>query len=157
MEQTIEIRKSDAATELITFYLGNALYGIDILKVQEVNKLMDWTPVPHSEEYVLGILSLRGSIVTVIDLGERLGTVKTKPARSSRNIIVNCDNHCAGFLVDGIGDVATFELEQICQAPANVNGIQGKFFSGVLKTDEKLIAILNIEELFRDTELKTQK
>lgn len=155
MEQIAE-KQSGVLTEMITFYLGKALYGIDILKVQEINKLMNWTPVPDSEEYVLGILSLRGSIVTVLDLGKRLGTVDTKQANSSRNIIVKSGNNSMGFLVDGIGDVVTVQPEQICDAPANVNGIQGKFFNGVLKTDGELIAILDVAELFRDTESKTQ-
>ncbi len=155
MGQVVE-KQGSAITEMITFYLGNALYGIDILKVQEINKLMDWTPVPRSEEYVLGILSLRGSIVTVLDLGKRLGTVNTKRANSSRNIIVKSGNNCMGFLVDGIGDVVAIEPEQICAAPANVNGVQGKFFNGVLRTDDELIAILDIEGLFKDSETKTQ-
>lgn len=155
MEQ-IAKKQSSAITEMITFYLGNALYGIDILKVQEINKLMDWTPVPHSEDYVLGILSLRGSIVTVLDLGKRLGTVDAQRANSSRNIIVKSDNNSMGFLVDGIGDVVAIDQDQICAAPANVNGVQGKFFNGVLRTGDELIAILDIKELFKDTEIKTQ-
>ena len=155
MEQIVE-KQSSTTTEMITFYLGNALYGIDILKVQEINKLMDWTPVPHSEEYVLGILSLRGSIVTILDLGKRLGTVDTQVISSSRNIIVKSGIHCMGFLVDRIGDVVAIESEQICTAPANVNGIQGNFFNGVLRTDDELIAILDIEELFKDSETKIQ-
>ncbi len=155
MEQIAE-KEGTAVTEMVTFYLGNALYGIDILKVQEINKLMDWTPVPHSEAYVLGILSLRGSIVTVLDLGRRLGTTETQIANSSRNIIVKSGNNCMGFLVDGIGDVVTVEQDQIRTAPANVNGVQGKFFDGVLRTDDELIAILDVNELFKNTETKTQ-
>lgn len=58
--------------ELATFYVGNALCGMDILKVQEINKLMQMTKVPQAPEYVLGILNLRGQIVTILDLGKKL-------------------------------------------------------------------------------------
>ena len=154
MQQTID-KQDIELREMITFYLGDALYGIDILKVQEINKLMGWTPVPHSEDDILGILSLRGSIVTVVDLGKRLGTTSSKQSNLSRNIIVNSGDKCIGILVDRIGDVVVVEQDEICPAPVNVNGVQSKFFKGVFRTNEDLIAILDVEELFRDSKNKT--
>ncbi len=156
MEQTVETRRTEKLVELVTFYLGGTLYGIDILKVQEINKLKDWTPVPHSEEYLLGILGLRGSIVTVIDLAKRLGLVQTGATDDSRSIIVNSGGRCAGLLVDSIGDVVNVDWNQVCEPPANVNGVQGRFFEGVLKTEDFLIAILDLEEVLEKTEKESQ-
>ena len=65
--------KASGTVELATFYVGEALCGMDILKVQEINKLMEMTKVPQAPSYVMGILNLRGQIVTIIDLGKKLG------------------------------------------------------------------------------------
>ncbi len=141
--------------QLVTFSIGDAMYGIDILRIQEINKIKDWTMVPQSMDFVLGILSLRGQIVTIIDLRKRLGLGKSQVKDESRNIIVNSKSgESIGFLIDNIGDVVSIKEQQICQPPANVNGVRGKFFSGILKTDNQLVAILNVEALL--TELKEE-
>lgn len=158
MEQAVKTEKSNKLVELVTFMLGGSLYGIDILRVQEINKLRDWTPVPHSEDFVLGILSLRGSIVTILDLARKLGLPQTSQTENTRNIVVNSEGQeCVGFLVDGIGSVTTANWDQVCDPPPNVNGVQGRFLEGILKTETDLIAILNVDEVFSETELKSQE
>ena len=124
--------------------------------MQEINKLKPWTPVPHSEDFVLGILSLRGSIVTIIDLARKLGLKKTQVSRDSRIVIVKLEEKCVGFLVDAIGNVTSIDWDHVCEPPANVNGVGSHFLEGVLKTEEGLIALLNTEEVFKDVEGKTQ-
>lgn len=157
MEQAVkEQEKSSTVVELITFYIGSGLYGINILNVQEINKLKDWTDVPHSEDFILGILSLRGNIVTVFDLGKKLGLNTTEVTEESRNIIVNSNNEYAGFLVDGIGDVVNIDWSDICDPPANVNGVQGRFLEGVFKTKEGLITILDVDEVLSDNKDNSQ-
>jgi len=156
MTETTNERLADATVELVTFYLGGALYGVDILKVQEINKLQAWTPVPHSEDFILGILSLRGSIVTIIDLGKKLGLEQTVVNSDSRTIIVNAEEQCVGFLVDRIGSVAIASRDQVCDPPANVNTIHGDYLQGVYKTDGELITLLDIEAVFRDVDTKAQ-
>ena len=78
MAQSTGNVQSNKTVELATFYIGDALCGMDILKVQEINKHMDITKVPQAPEYVTGILNLRGQIVTIIDLGRKLGLSSTK-------------------------------------------------------------------------------
>lgn len=133
--------------ELATFFIGNALCGMDILKVQEINKLSQMTRVPKAPEYVLGILNLRGQIVTIIDLGKKLGLGETDTSQDSRNIIVNSPGGYVGFLVNSIGDVVTADMERVERAPANMSGIQGDFFTGVYKTQNNLIGILNVDKV----------
>ena len=158
MEQAVINERSNRPVELVTFLLGGSLYGIDILRVQEINKLRDWTSVPHSEDFVLGILSLRGSIVTILDLACKLGLPRTQRTENTRNIVINSEGQeCVGFLVDGIGSVTSTNWDQVCDPPPNVNGVQGRFLEGVLKTDEDLIAILNVDEVFSEGELKSQE
>ncbi len=135
--------------ELATFYVGEALCGMDILKVQEINKLLQMTTVPQAPEYVLGILNLRGQIVTIIDLGRKVGLGETDSTADPRNIIVNAPGGYVGLLVKKIGDVVPADMEKLEPAPANMSGIQGDFFTGVYKTDTKLIGILDIDKVLR--------
>lgn len=140
--------KSDKrVVELATFYVGDALCGMDILKVQEINKLMQMTKVPQAPDYVLGILNLRGQIVTIIDLGKKLGLGETDISNDPRNIIVNSAGGHVGLLVRRISDVVTAELDKSEASPANMRGIQGEFFDGVYKTNNNLIGILNVEKV----------
>jgi purine-binding chemotaxis protein CheW len=135
--------------ELATFFVGHALCGMDILKVQEINKLMEMTKVPQAPDYVVGILNLRGQIVTVIDLGLKLGLGQVEISPESRNIIVNAPGEHVGLLVTKISDVVAADPDRIEPAPANMSGIQGSFFTGVYKTDSSLIGILDIKEVLR--------
>ncbi len=135
--------------ELATFFVGDALCGMDILKIQEINKLMDMTKVPQAPSYVTGILNLRGQIVTIIDLGKKLGLGSTDATLNSRNIIVSSPGEHVGLLVTRLSDVISADTDKIERAPANMGGIQGEFFSGVYKTDDKLIGILDINKVLR--------
>lgn len=138
---------SKKIVELATFYVGEALCGMDILKVQEINKLMQMTKVPQAPDYVLGILNLRGQIVTIIDLGKKVGLGETDTDADPRNIIVNSPGGYVGLLVQKIGDVVPADMEKLEKAPANMRGIQGEFFTGVYKTENKLIGILDVEKV----------
>ena len=135
--------------ELATFYVGRALCGMDILKIQEINKLMEMTKVPQAPDYMVGILNLRGQIVTIIDLGQKLGLGNIEISNESRNIIVNAPGEHVGLLVSSISDVVMADPDKIEPAPANMNGIQGTFFTGVYKTENRLIGILNLKEVLR--------
>ena len=147
----LEKQNSDGNTvELATFFVGDALCGMDILKVQEINKLMDMTEVPQAPEYVKGILNLRGQIVTIIDIGNKLGLTAIKKSEESRNIIVNSEDEYIGLLVDHISDVISAEPGRTETPPANIGGVQGKYFEGVLKTEDSLIGILDVEEILKE-------
>jgi purine-binding chemotaxis protein CheW len=136
--------------ELATFYIGEALCGMDILNVQEINKLMDMTKVPQAPTYVTGILNLRGQIVTVVDLGKKLGLTSTELSESTRNIIVNSENEYIGLLVSSISDVVEAQWDKVEDPPANIGGVQGVFFKGVYKTQDRLIGILDVNKVLSE-------
>lgn len=148
----MSIRKDvqSSTVELATFYVGDALCGMDILKVQEINKLMEMTKVPQAPDYVTGILNLRGQIVTVIDLGNKLGLTTTDLTDSSRNIIVNAANEYIGLLVSSISDVVAANMEKVEKPPANIGGLQGAYFKGVFKTKDRLIGILDVDKVLAE-------
>ncbi len=132
-------------TELCTFYIGDHQFGIDILKVQEINKNQTITAVPQSQDFILGVMNLRGRIVSVIDLARKLGLSFTVPGKKSRTIIVNSQDEYIGLLVDRIGDVVQIRTGDVASPPANIGGVLGSLTQGVLKTGDGLIGILDVE------------
>ena len=143
-------RESNEILELSTFYIGAALCSIDILKIQEINKLLDWTPVPQAEKYVRGILNLRGKIITVIDLGYKLGLPSMVVSNKSRNIVVNSMGEQIGLLVERLSDVVQVDPNKVERPPANIGALQGNFFKGVFKTKDHLIGVLDVEAVLKD-------
>ena len=150
MSQSAQTDIQFGNVELASFYVGEALCGMDILKVQEINKLIEMTRVPKAPEYVLGILNLRGEIVTIIDLGKKLGLKSTEITDKTRNIIVNSNGEHIGLMVEQISDVVQARFEKIEAPPANIGGVQGKYFTGVLKTKDRLIGILDVGKVLEE-------
>lgn len=145
---SIEFQKNQQPMmEVTTFMVGDACCGIDILTVQEINKPASITPVPLAPEYVRGILNLRGQIITVLDVSTRLELPFRMPTKRQRNIIVQYENESIALQVDSIGDVLRCRQEDIEKNPANIAGIQGRYFTGVIKTQKQLICILNLDAL----------
>ncbi len=145
-----QIENFSGELEFSTFYLGDALFGIDILDIQEINKHFEITRVPQASEYIEGILNLRGKIVTIVDLGKKLGLPCIKKNKENRNIIVDSKDEYVGLMVDSIGDVVIAKREDLEPAPSNIRGVKGKCFHGVLKTEKRLIGILDINEVLMD-------
>jgi len=137
------------ARELLTFYLGEALCGLDIAQVEELNRPLMMTPVPQAPPYVLGLVNLRGRIVTVLDLGKKVGLAPTVLTPASRTIIVQKAGEHLGLLVDRVSEVAALDQEQVTATPANLKGPASQFFAGVLKTDQGLIGILNLTRVLQ--------
>ena len=109
-----------------TFYVGDLLMGIDIQQVQEINRQVEMTGVPHAPEHVRGVVNLRGEVVTVLDLQIILGLGSTSVTGRSRNVIVDLNGEKTGLLVDRIADVVIAQSSEIESPPANVSGIDGR-------------------------------
>lgn len=150
MSESVQTEIHSNIVELASFYIGESLCGMDILKVQEINKLIEMTRVPQAPEYVMGILNLRGEIVTIIDIGKKLGLKSIEMTDKTRNIIVNSNGEHIGLMVEKISDVIQAELEKVEAPPANIGGLQGKFFTGVFKTEDRLIGILDVDRVLEE-------
>ena len=133
--------------EIATFYLGDLLLGIDIHQIQEINRNIDITEVPHAPEYVQGVINLRGEVVTVIDLCQILKVERTVELSDCRNIIVNSSGEHIGLLVDKIADVVNVRSDEIDPPLANLHGIDGRFFDGVYRMESELMVLLNVDEI----------
>jgi purine-binding chemotaxis protein CheW len=133
-----------------TFYLGNTLMGIDTMRVQEVIRITDMTPVYHAPAYILGIMNLRGKIVTLVGLAEKLELPQSKITEDSRLVIVQWNDEYVGLLVDRIFDVIHADRGGLMPPPSNIHEMQGRFFDGVLNADGHLIAIVNVDKVLAD-------
>lgn len=138
------IQVDDDSALVSTFKLGDALYGIETLIVQEVVPLGILTPVHHAPEYISGIMNLRGQIVTVIDLARKLGMDENTACSSWHILIVIWKDERIGLKVDSLADVVNADLENLEPLPANIPLEDQKFFRGVCKAGNNLVAVLNL-------------
>ncbi|MBF0552507.1 MAG: purine-binding chemotaxis protein CheW [Deltaproteobacteria bacterium] len=136
-----------SARQIVTFRIDSRLMGIDIIKVREVNRVLEITPVQHAPNYVRGLINLRGQTVTVFDLGVRLGLEDRTIDDQSHNIVLQDDP--VGLLVDGIGEVVQTEDDAIQPPPANVGGIAGDFIEGVVRLEEELLVVLSADKILK--------
>lgn len=146
-QTTIVTKTNREELEFATFYVGDILLGIDIQEVQEINKHLEITRVPHVPEYVRGVINLRGEVVTVLNLRNILALGQTEFTDQTRLVVITNNEENIGLLVDRIADVVIANTGEIEPAPANVSGIDGRFFQGVYKLEHDLLVILHTEEI----------
>lgn len=130
---------------LATFQLGHSYYGIETDRIQEFVLLGDYTLVPHAPDYVLGIINLRGKIVTVINLACKLGLGQSDMGEKSRIIILPWKNEFVGLLVDRLTDVIDLEMQRIETTPSHISVSQEPWYQGIYQHQDRLITILNTE------------
>lgn len=144
-DQTVRLT-SATAQEYATFYVGTTLMGVDIQQLQEINRQTQLTPVPLASPAVRGVINLRGEVVTVMDLRVIMGLDPITLTSKTGNVIVKSNGEQVALLVDRIADVVLADTEQLEPAPANVHGIEGRFFKGIYKLESELLVILDAEE-----------
>jgi purine-binding chemotaxis protein CheW len=136
---------------LATFYIREAHCALDAAGVQEVIRLGPLTPVRHAPEEVLGIINLRGRIVTVLDVGLELGFAKVTPGPETRVFIVEDRGEFIGLLVDRVGEVVETDGSRLEAPPANVSQTQSRFFKGICRAGGKVIALVDVNQLLAET------
>ncbi len=134
--------------ELSVFQIGDLYCGIDIKGIQEINRYQDITPVTNAPSYIKGIINLRGNIITIIDMRAKFGLETTlEPHPDARILVVNDGEEQIGLLVDRMVDVVIAEPNDIEPPPSNIQGVAGTYFSNILKQKNRLVAILNTDEI----------
>lgn len=146
---------------LASFFLGDDLFSVNIRLVREINPHLDITPARKVASYVSGLVNLRGQIVTVIDLKERLGLGRCEIGPESRLVILKTNSELAaldncslastedkvGLLVDRISDVVTPDADQLEPPPPNLDGVGFAYLLGVCKTEMDTMGILDLRSL----------
>lgn len=139
----------DKIIKFLAFEVGALRFGIDILEIEGINRVPAITPVFSAPDYVKGLLNLRGQLVTVFDLGKRLGFEECQLTQKSRIIIIKLNMEYIGLLVDCVTEVIASQQKSVEPPPANTNEKLEAFLSGVLKRDNELTTILNVEEIIK--------
>ena len=137
---------------IATFIIGEARFGIDAGKILEVVQTRKTTVIHHAPRFVVGVMNLRGRVVTVIDLGEKLDVGAVVSSVDNRILIVEWKHEFVGLLVDRVIEVLSAERNSIEKPPENIHGIQTSLITGVLQDDSgRLTALLDINHVL-DTE-----
>jgi purine-binding chemotaxis protein CheW len=134
----------DNEIQLVVFKLGREEYGVSILQVQEIKRMMDITRVPHSPDYIKGVINLRGSVLPVIDTKKRLDLPPADYTDDTRIIIVKVEDLVVGLIVDAVSEVSTIASDNIEPPAAVASGTSAQYIEGVGKQDDKLLILLNL-------------
>ena len=143
---------NDPMIQWVTFRLDSEKYGIKVIQVQEVLRLTDIAPVPGAPDYVLGIINLRGNVVTVIDSRKRFGLPEADTDDATRIVIIEAENQVVGILVDSVAEVIDLRTSEIDTAPNVGNDESSKYIQGVSTRDNELIILVDVNKLLSDEE-----
>ena len=133
--------------QFVTFTLNNEEYAVDILSVQEINRITEITQVPNSEEYVEGVVNLRGKVIPIINLRTKFGFEEKPKDDSSRIIIMEINNITNGLIVDAVSEVLRIPSSIIEPTPPMSSEQNNQFIRGIAKLDNRLIILLDIDKL----------
>ena len=132
--------------QLCTFYLDDALFGVEVGAVQEVLRFQTMTRVPMAPSVVAGLINLRGQIVAAIDMRRRLGLTPREAGRNPLNMVVRSEDGVVSLLVDEIGDVLEVKSDTFEVPPDNASGVVRDLVHGVHKLKGRLLLILDTEK-----------
>ncbi|EQB2597916.1 chemotaxis protein CheW [Aeromonas salmonicida] len=142
----------DEVLQWVTFQLENETYGINVMQVQEVLRYTEIAPVPGAPEYVLGIINLRGNVVTVIDTRSRFGMPSGDVSENSRIVIIEAEKQVIGIMVDSVAEVVYLRSSEIDAAPTVGTEESAKFIQGVSNRDGQLLILVDLNKLLSDDE-----
>lgn len=151
--QAGERLKSNEPVQWVTFRLGNETYGINVMQVQEVLRVSEIAPVPGAPDYVIGIINLRGNVVTVVDTRMRFGLPPKEPDSASRIVIVEAAGQVIGILVDSVAEVVEFRASEIETAPNVGNEDSARHIQGVTSRDGKLLILIDLNKFLSEEEI----
>lgn len=138
---------NDPVTEWVTFRLDAEKYGIDVMRVREVLRNTEIAPVPGAPGFVLGIINLRGNVVTVIDTRKRFGLAPKGIDESSRIVILEAGDEVVGMMVDSVAEVVDLRASSIETAPNVGNDESAKFIQGVSNLGDGLLILVDLNKL----------
>lgn len=142
----------DPVLQWVTFKLCGEVYGINVMQVQEVLRYTEIAPVPGAPNYVLGIINLRGNVVTIIDTRHRFGLSPAEVTDNTRIVVIESDKHIVGIMVDSVAEVVYLRQSEI-ETPPNVGkDDSAKFIQGVCNKGEELLILIDLDKLLTDEE-----
>ena len=162
LEQSVEsevssVQNNEGNEQFLTFLMNGEEYGVDILSVQEIRSWERATSIPNVPEYVKGVINLRGTIVPIIDLRTRFGMEQEEYSRVTVVIVLKVQTskgeRITGIVVDAVSDVYSLSSEDMCIPPDVSSHVNTDFFKGFINVKEKMVILLNLEELLEIEEI----
>ncbi len=133
--------------QLVTFTVGDEQFAVDILRVQEINRMLELTQVPQSPPGVEGIINLRGRIIPVMSLRKRFGLQPIEQNDQTRIVVVDVEDQTLGFIVDSVQEVLRIGSSIVESTPPMSSGVDASYVSGVARLDESLLILLDLHKL----------
>lgn len=141
-------------TTYLEFDLGNESYGVKLIAVREVITVPETTPLPNGPKFFKGIMNLRGQIISIVDLRDKLG-IKANNTVEEAVVIVDFDGISIGLIVDSINKVLNFNMKDLVEIPEVQSQVNAQYIQGVYKSESKLTLLLDIERIFNIKELQS--
>lgn len=143
---------AEGAFQCVTFTLEGEIYGINVMQVQEVLRETEVAPVPGSPHYVIGIINLRGNVVSVINARTRFGLADKENDDLTRIIVIEASSHTIGILVDSVAEVVDVNRSEIETAPNVGNEETSKYIDGVVSRGDQLLILVDLNKLLSESE-----
>lgn len=144
-------------SKVIVFQLKDQQYGVDIQQIRSIEKLQNITTVPNTSDFIKGVINLRGEVIAIIDLRERLNINQTDITDNTRILIVSVDQVQIGLIVDSATDVLDIDPSSIDPSPEIVGDIDVTFVKGVAKLEERLLILLDLARVLNFSEIDEVK
>jgi purine-binding chemotaxis protein CheW len=151
MSQDVE-GGNDPVIQWVTFRLDNETYGINVMQVQEVLRVTEIAPVPGAPDYVMGIINLRGNVVTVLDTRIRFGLPTKETDDATRIVIIESEGNVVGILVDSVAEVVDMRRSAVESSPNVGNDESSKYIEGVATHNGELLILVDINKLLSGEE-----
>ncbi|GLI54482.1 chemotaxis protein CheW [Thermodesulfovibrio yellowstonii] len=144
-----ETRLTDSSQilQLVTFTLGGEEYAVDILKVQEINRMKEITRVPNAPYYVEGVINLRGKVIPVVSLRKFFGLPEEEDRLRQKIMIMDIQGVTMGLIVDTVSEVLRISSSIVEPPPAMTSSVSSEFISGIAKLEDRLIILLDMDRL----------
>ncbi|MGE0642090.1 MAG: chemotaxis protein CheW [Nitrospira sp.] len=149
-----QIGLTDDGSQFLTFNLGEELYGVDILRVQEIKGYTAVTKIPNTPSHIKGVLNLRGTIVPIVELRTKFGMPTIDYTAFTVIIVVVVRDKVMGLVVDSVSDVLTIDKKDVQPPPQFGAMVDVSFLNGVGKSGDKLVALLDLDRLLSDGEVQ---
>lgn len=145
-------QENTSQIQCVTFTLEHEIYGINVMQVQEVLREVEVAPVPGAPHYVLGIINLRGNVVSVIDARTRFGLQPKESDDMTRIIVIEVQQQIIGILVDSVAEVVDIKMNEVDSAPNVGNAESSKYIDGVVSRGEMLLILVDLNKLLSESE-----
>jgi purine-binding chemotaxis protein CheW len=139
---------SNEIIQLVSFNLDSEEYGVEVLRVREIIRMIPITHMPNTPHYVEGIINLRGKVIPIISMRKKFGLIESENSSHTRIMVMDIRGELTGFIVDGVSEVIRISAGEIQPSPTVVSGaVDQECIAGVINRAERLLIVLDLDKL----------